>query len=62
MEKIDKRKFNGGHKTAGRKKKEWVAGDEPENTTVQVEPSVKEICRKKYGSIANALRFAAKCN
>ena len=56
----DKRKQNGGNSNAGAKKKVRVEGDEPKNTTVQIEPSIIEACRKKHGSIANALRFAAK--
>ncbi|MFD2922006.1 hypothetical protein ACFS6H_19960 [Terrimonas rubra] len=57
--KIDKRKFNGGHKTAGRKSREEQGLEPVKNTTVQVEPSVIDKCREKYGSLANALRFAA---
>jgi hypothetical protein len=56
----DKRKENGGNANAGRKKKERVEGDEPKNTTVQVEPSIIKACKEKHGSLANALRFAAK--
>ena len=56
----DRRKENGGNTNAGRKKKERVKGDEPRNTTVQVEPSVIKACQEKHGSLANALRFAAK--
>ena len=56
-----KTKTQGGKREgAGRKKKILTDGDKPKNTTVQVEPSVIKICREKYGSIANALRFAAK--
>ena len=56
----DKRKENGGNTNAGRKEKVWVEGDKPKNTTVQVEPSVIKACKDKHGSLANALRFAAK--
>ncbi len=56
----DKRANNGGNTNAGAKKKIRVKGDEPKNTTVQIEPSVIAICRQKHGSLANALRFAAK--
>jgi len=59
--KIDQRKKNGGARpNSGPAKKEYQLGDEPRNTTLQVEPSVIKICREKYGSMANALRFAAK--
>jgi ribosomal protein S8E len=55
----NKNKQGGRRPGAGRKKKERVAGDEPKNTTVQIEPSIALACRIKYGSLANALRFAA---
>lgn len=57
--KIDLRKNNGGNKNAGRKTREELGLPEVKNTTVQVEPEVIAKCRKKYGSIANALRWAA---
>ena len=59
--KIDSRKNNGGARVgAGAKKKTWPPGDEPKNTTVQVEPSIIKVCKDRHGSLANALRFAAK--
>lgn len=55
----DKRKNNGGHKTAGRKSREELGLEPVKNTTVQVEQSVIDACKKKHGSLANALRYAA---
>lgn len=56
----DKRKFNGGNKNAGRKSREELGLPPVINTTVQVEKDVIDKCREKHGSLANALRYAAK--
>lgn len=45
---------------AGRKSREELGLPAVKNTTVQVEPEVIDKCREKYGSIANALRWAAR--
>lgn len=48
----------GKRPNAGRKKR---TGDEPvRNTTIQVEGSVIDDCRQIHGTLANALRYAAK--
>lgn len=46
-------------KMVGRKTREQRGLPAVKNTTVQVECSVKKACKKKYGSYANAMRFAA---
>lgn len=56
----DKRMFNGGNRNAGRKSRQELGMEAVVNTTVQVEKSIIDECREKHGSLANALRFAAK--
>lgn len=49
-----------GNKNAGRKSRKELGLEAVVNTTVQVEKSVIEKCKVRHGSLANALRFAAK--
>jgi len=44
----------------GRRTREEMGLEPLENTSVKVENSVILECRKKFGSLANALRYAAK--
>lgn len=55
-----KEKRGGARKNAGRKSREQLGLAAVKNTTIQVEEEVIDACRKKYGSLANALRAAAK--
>lgn len=50
----------GAGRGQGRKSREELGKEPTINTTVRIEPSVVEACKEKHGSIANALRFAAK--
>lgn len=50
----------GARSGAGRKSREELGLPALVNTTVQIEPEIKELARKNHGSLANALRFAAK--
>ena len=56
----DKRRKNGGHRPgSGRKSREELGLPPVVTTTVAVEAMVIETCKKKHGSLANALRYAA---
>lgn len=59
MTKKSKFTHGGARKGAGAKSREERGLPPVKNTTVQVEPDVIAICRQRYGSIANALRYAA---
>ena len=49
-----------GGKRAGAGRPKIERKEKVRNTTVQVEPSVIDKCRRNHGSLGNALRYAAK--
>lgn len=58
---ITRKKTHGGKRDgSGRKSREEKGQPPVVATTVKVEKEVIVICREKYGSLAEALRFAAK--
>lgn len=50
----------GARANSGRKSREALGLEEVIKTSVAVEASVIDTCKKKYGSLAGALRFAAE--
>lgn len=61
MQKEDNKDKHGGARPGAGRKSRAALGLEPVTvTTVEVEPSVIAACRAIHGSLANALRYAAK--
>lgn len=60
MEKENKENRGGARKGAGRKSRKELGLEPVKITTIEVEPSIIKLCREKHGSLANALRFAAR--
>lgn len=59
---MDAKKENrgGARPGAGRKSRKELGLEEVTTTTVEVERSIIDKCRAIHGSLANALRYAAK--
>jgi hypothetical protein len=58
---MEKKKAHGGAgRGQGRKTREYYGLEPTVALTARIEPSVKEACIKAYGSIPNALRYAAE--
>lgn len=55
-----KTKAGGTRPNAGRKTREQMGLEPVKIVTTRVEESVIKICKEKHGSLAAALRFAAK--
>lgn len=56
------KQHGGARKNAGRKSREEIGLPPVKNTTIQVEEEAILNARKNHGSLANAIRFAAKNN